>query len=272
MVFGFWWILFLLCISLKADTIQSIRIIGNNYTKEHVILREIQHPIPGEFDKFILEKDEDRVYNLGLFSTVDISTQSSVYIVTVVETFRVIPFPLLDYDEGKGFSYGGGIAYINFRGLNEKLTFGMLFGEEKTWFLDFMDPWITGDHVSINLGMYNFFTDGAVYAYKYQEKGGYAGSGFYRGNRNKYDVKMGIETIFLDTAGVTTDDRWDLESFSFDYHYLYAVFNYQYDTRDVYIDPTKGQHLKLHMKPRFGIRNTHNYYQFKYEHTYFYQI
>ena len=272
MVFGCWWILFLLCISLKAETIQSIRIIGNHYTKEHVILREIQHPIPGEFDKFILEKDEDRVYNLGLFSTVDISTQSSVYIVTVVETFRVIPFPLLDYDEGKGISYGGSVAYINFRGLNEKLTFGMLFGEETTWFLDFMDPWITGDHVSINLGMYNFFPDGAVYAYKYQEKGGYAGSGFYRGNRNKYDVKMGIETILLDTAGVTTDDRWDLETFSFDYHYLYAVFNYQYDTRDVYIDPTKGQHLKLHMKPRFGIRNTHNYYQFKYEHTYFYQI
>ena len=97
MVFGCWWILFLLCISLKAETIQSIRIIGNHYTKEHVILREIQHPIPGEFDKFILEKDEDRVYNLGLFSTVDISTQSSVYIVTVVETFRVIPFPLLGF-------------------------------------------------------------------------------------------------------------------------------------------------------------------------------
>ena len=266
------WFLIFLPISLCAEAILSIRIIGNQYTKEHVILREIQHPVPGELDESVLEKDRNRVYNLGLFSSVDITVQNSVYTVTVVETYRYIPFPMLDYDEGKGFSYGGGIAYINFRGLNEKLIFGMTLGQEKTWFLDFRDPWIAGDHVSISLGVYNFHSDGAVYAYKYGEKGGYAGSGFYRGDRNKYDVKIGFESISLDTTGITPDDRWDLETFSFDYHYLYAVFDYQYDTRDVFVDPTKGHYLILHFKPRFGLKNSQNYYQLGYNYTRYIQI
>ncbi len=257
---------------LHSKLVNSIKITGNQYTKNHIILREIQHPVPGNFNHSIAQEDRDRIYNLGLFSTVDVSEHDSIYTVTVVETFRFIPFPLVGYDEGKGLSYGGGVAFTNFRGLNEKLIFGMIFGQNKTWFLDFKDPWITGDHVSINLGMYNFFTDGAVYAFEYQEKGGYAGIGFYRGNHNKYDLKIGVETISLDTAGVISDDLWVLGKYFNDYHYLYAVFNYQYDTRDVFVDPTKGQHLKLHLKPRIGTKNTHNYYQFNCEHIYYYQI
>ena len=258
---------------LHSELVNSIQITGNQYTKDHIVLREIQHPVPGDFNQSVAQEDRDRIYNLGLFSTVDISEQDSIYTVTVVETFRFIPLPLVEYDEGKGLSYGGGIAYLNFRGLNEKLIFGMIFGQERTWFLDFKDPWIAGDHVSINLGMYDFFTDGAVYAYEYHEKGGYAGIGFYRGDRNQYDIKMGVETISLDTAGVTHREEFKpLDDFSNNYHYLYAVFNYQYDTRDVFVDPTKGQHLKLNLKPRIGVKKTHNYYQFNYEHTYFYQI
>ena len=257
---------------LHSELVNSIQITGNQYTKDHIVLREIQHPVPGDFNQSVAQEDRDRIYNLGLFSTVDVSAQGSVYTVTVVETFRFIPFPLVEYDEGKGLSYGGGVAYKNFRGLNEKLFFGMIFGQERTWFLDFQDPWIAGDHVSINLGMYDFFSDGAVYAYEYHEKGGYAGIGFYQGDHNKYNVKMGVKTISVDTAGVIPDERWVLGTFIYDYHYLYTIFNYQYDTRDVFVDPTKGQHLKLHLTPIIGFENTHNYYQFNYEHTYFYQI
>ncbi len=258
--------------TLHSELVQSIQIIGNQYTKDHIILREIQHSVPGDFNQSVAQEDRDRIYNLGLFSTVDIFEKDLLYTITVVETFRFLPFPLIEYDEGKGLSYGGGVAYKNFRGLNEKLFFGMIFGQERTWFLDFRDPWIAGDHISINLGIYDFFSDGNVYAYEYQEKGGYAGIGFYRGDSNKYDLKMGVETISLDTAGVIPDDRWALGIFNFDYHYLYGIFNYQYDTRDVFVDPTKGQHLKLHFKPRIGLENTHNFSQFNCEHTYYYQI
>ena len=252
---------------LKSDSIHSIKIIGNNHTKAKIILREIQHPIPGEIDSIIMETDRNRIYNLGIFSTVNISAIDSIYTITVVETFRIIPFPMVDYDEGKGFSYGGGMTNLNFRGLNEKLTFGILFGEDQTWFLNFIDPWIRGNHVSLKLGLYDYHTDGMVYAYNYREKGGFVGTGFFKSANHKFDLKLGAESITLDTTDVKKYGRWILNDFFSNYQYFYAEFNYQFDTRDIYIDPTKGQHFVFNILPRFGLYKTKGYHQYKIKYT-----
>ncbi len=272
MKFGFLFLSFFAI--LNAQKIQSVKIIGNLYTKDHIIKREITHPIPGDFSETHLKEDRNRIYNLGIFSTVDISVQNSVYTISVVETFRFLPFPLFKYDEGIGISYGGGLAYKNFRGLNQKLVFGMLSGKDKTWFIDFMDPWITGDHISINFGLYNFHADGSVYAYNYHEEGEYLGVGFYRGNQHKYYIKIGTETIQLDTVDLKINNRWDLNDTNFapKYSYLFTSLNYQYDTRDVFIDPSIGHHLSVHLKPRLGFNNTANHIQLKVKHTVYTQV
>ena len=74
--------------TLHSELVQSIQIIGNQYTKDHIILREIQHSVPGDFNQSVAQEDRDRIYNLGLFSTVDIFEKDSLYTITVVETFR----------------------------------------------------------------------------------------------------------------------------------------------------------------------------------------
>ena len=56
----------------SASIVKEINIVGNYYTKEHVIMREIYHPVPCEYDSTLSIKDKDRIYNLGLFSTVEI--------------------------------------------------------------------------------------------------------------------------------------------------------------------------------------------------------
>ena len=127
---------FSICI---ASWVESINIVGNKHTKKHIILSEIHHPIPGEFDTMLSVQDRDRIYNLGLFSTVEINQMDSSYIVFVVETFHLLPMPIVEYEEGKGFSYGAGITYLNFRGLNEKLTVGGIGGEEITYFFSHGD-------------------------------------------------------------------------------------------------------------------------------------
>ena len=114
----FFIILFSIC---KSKHINNINIIGNEHTKSHIIEREVQHIIPGVFDSTVATKDRDRIYNLGLFSTVEIYQLDSTYNIFVIETLNILPLPLVNYDEGKGFSYGGSIAFLNFRGLNEKL-------------------------------------------------------------------------------------------------------------------------------------------------------
>ena len=123
--------------NLKNISVEELKIIGNDHTRDFIIEREIHHLLPGEFDSTLVKKDRDRIYNLGLFSTVEIYQTDSIYNVLVIETFPFLPIPIVDYEEGKGFSYGAGIAYLNFRGLNEQLIFGGIKGEETIYFFDF---------------------------------------------------------------------------------------------------------------------------------------
>ena len=125
----------------NASVVQDIDIIGNHHTKKHIIIREIHHQFPGEYNSTHAQEDRNRIYNLGLFSTVEIYKIDSTYTIFLVETFRFLPIPLLEYSESKGFSYGAGISYLNFRGLNEKLLLGGMIGEEEAYF--FKIPCVT---------------------------------------------------------------------------------------------------------------------------------
>ena len=144
-------------------------------------------------------QDRDRIYNLGLFSTVEINQMDSSYIIFVVETFHLLPMPIVEYEEGKGFSYGAGITYLNFRGLNEKLTIGGIGGEETTYFFNFIDPWVYGDHGSIKAEIYQFHSESANYNYSYQKRAMLIGSGFFREKYHKFKSELGYEIIKLNT-------------------------------------------------------------------------
>ena len=101
--------------------VDSINIVGNDHTQNRIILREIQHPIPGEFDSTLSLEDRNRIYNLELFSSVEIKQIDSSYTIFLIETFRFIPIPIVEHSDAKGWRYGGGMAFLNFRGVNQKL-------------------------------------------------------------------------------------------------------------------------------------------------------
>ena len=84
-----------------ASQLEELKIIGNDHTRHEIILREIQHPIPGEFDSTLAQGDRNRIYNLGLFSTVEIVRVDSSYTIFLVEIFHFFPFPIVDYNEAK---------------------------------------------------------------------------------------------------------------------------------------------------------------------------
>ena len=65
------------------------------------------------------------------------------------------PFPIIEYDENEEFSYGGGFIHNNFRGRNENVATGMTIGNVEEYFLWYKNPWISGDHNSIEIGIYN---------------------------------------------------------------------------------------------------------------------
>ena len=172
-----------------ASFVENINIIGNKHTQDHIILREIYHPTSDDFDSTLALEDRNRIYNLGLFSTVEINPIDSSYTVFVVETFRILPLPLLEYEEGKGFSFGAGIAYLNFRGLNEKLYFGGTIGNVSTYFFNFYDPWKFGNHGSLQGKIYQFFTHSLIYNYEKQIKHKILLSTLFYNNQTNRDEK-----------------------------------------------------------------------------------
>ena len=110
------------------------------------------HPVNNALDSTILKEDINRLYNLGIFSSVDIKLENNIYKVNLVESFFIIPDLVIDYSEiARKWSYGLGLVHLNFMGLNQELYLGGAFIGEKWFAISLNNPWITGDHVSYNL-------------------------------------------------------------------------------------------------------------------------
>jgi len=262
----------LLCSMATATYVDKLNIIGNEYTKMHIIERELYHPIPGEYDSTLAFADRNRIYNLGLFSTVEIEQIDSFYTVFLVETFRFYPIPLVDHNEAKGWSYGGGIAFLNFRGMNQKLTFGGIIGEENTYFLDYRDPWIMGDHVSLYGSVYQFFTNNPFYLYHYKERGCSIGTGFNKKKSHKFKIEIGIEYSTIDTTEINTVAMEKYDNMPLHYKYIRGKLTYRYDTRDIYLDPTAGSLITIFLKPKLSFGQAENYHLFLFKYLKIFKI
>ena len=83
--------------STSARIIRSVRIEGNNVTQPYVILREMSLRAGDTLSNASLEKNQDRIYNLGLFNKVSIAHRDSAdvtdIVVNVVERWYIWPVP-----------------------------------------------------------------------------------------------------------------------------------------------------------------------------------
>lgn len=221
------------------NDIDTLMIFGNNKTKDHVILREILHPINQPLDSVILKDDINRLYNLGIFSSVDIQFEDNIYKVNLIESFSIIPDLVIDYSEiAKKWSYGLGLAHINFMGLNQQLYFGGAFIGEKWFAISLSNPWIYGDHISLETIFFNRYSDNPFYDYRFNETYFAIKSGFYKGLYNKFEYGLSYYRNKKHTSSELVNQNAPNEK-SF-YRYGSIEFDYQYDTRNVYRDPTKG--------------------------------
>ena len=178
----------------------------------------------------------------------------------------------MDYNEAKGWSYGGGISFINFNGLNQKLIFGGIGGEETTYFLNFHDPWITGDHVSLSGNVYQFNTKNPVYSYYYKENGINIGTGFYKNDVHKFNFLIGFENAFIDTVGFNDFEMDYPHEIVTEYQYIRGETGYVFDRRDIYLDPTSGEKFSFYFKPKISMGKPENYYRFQLGYSKYFQL
>ena len=232
-----------MCIGSQTN-IDTVIISGNKKTKNYIIEREILHPINSPLDSLVLKEDINRLYNLGIFSTVDINIENNIYYVNLVESFSILPDLVIDYSEiEKEWSYGLGLAHINFLGLNQSLYFGGAFIGNQKWFaLSLYNPWVYGDHISLRTILYNRFAENPFYDFSYNETYFLAESGFYRGLNNKFEFGL---SFYKNKKHTIFDANMMPENEQNHYRYVNIDFNYQYDTRDIYKDPLKGSLFEI---------------------------
>jgi outer membrane protein assembly factor BamA len=132
--------------------VEGIVISGTNITNDEVILREMSLKKGDLFTLDKYQKDIQRIYNLRLFTKVDIipipvSPKRIMLNVDVQERWYIFPFPEWGMDEGQWSKIwiGARLKWDNFRGRNESIAlfFRVLYNPAVS--LAYNVPWIGKD-------------------------------------------------------------------------------------------------------------------------------
>jgi outer membrane protein insertion porin family len=126
---------------------------GNRVTRDHVIAREIEISVDQPLRAEALRADYLRLENLGIFAKIEPrlhATEGGVEVeYRLVEMPSYIPYLAFRYTEENGFSIGPALSSVNLFGRAISVAGRALFGGTTTFLVDFNDPWMTGNHVSL---------------------------------------------------------------------------------------------------------------------------
>jgi len=242
--------------ALTGQTVSAINIEGNRVTQNHIILREISQAIGEPYDSLAAESDRNRIYNLGIFDAVDIYPEplpdGSVRLTAVVrETIRMLPVPIAYQVDDLGWSYGGGISFINFRGLNQRLDLSATTGVEKTYNILFFDPWKWGQRVSVKVWAAQRYQGHPVWDYRVKTSRFEFGLGKFSTQKidagrlavivEELEIEWRPDSRGLDPPdGLRSTVRHSFARFRMDLHRR---------TMDIWRDPENGYRLYIQVTP-----------------------
>lgn len=248
LIFPIFLLITALCLAeeLSQKIVSSVHIKGNRQTKSIVILREMLTKPGDVLNEENLKKDRNRIKNLGLFADVKVYPESlfadSVdVVVEVKETFYWFPLPSLGWSEETGWSYGGGIAFINFRGMNQQLYFMFMLGGEKALSFGFYQPWSPGQPLTYEITLERGTCKRKYEGFKETEtllKGDW---GKYLTENLKTKISLGIQQVESDTAGKTISSK-NRDRF------ILLGGEVKFDTRDLHENPSHGWYNSLSME------------------------
>ena len=219
--------------------VSEIQIIGNEITKQYIIQREIQHQKNVSLDSTVAGEDRNRIENLGIFSIVEwqglpLEDGTIILQFIVLESWRFLPGLIPFYEEGKGWIVSGGLIINNFRGRNQTLALGGEFGGRTAYGLQYSDPWMAGDHLSLDFSIGNSAQYHLFLPYEITTSSFQLNMGRYFGYSIK--TKIGFELEKKSFRALKS-------SSSHHFEYIAPMINVQYDTRDLYSDPSSGIYI-----------------------------
>lgn len=136
----------------SGTRIDSIKVVGNKQTDSDIILRELTFKVGDKVDQKLLEYNRERIYTLGIFSSVDLSINKienkNVLLIQVQESWYIYPLPFVTIKDRdwKKVSYGIFVIIKNFRGRNELLETSGSLGYDPSVYLSYYNPYLNWKH------------------------------------------------------------------------------------------------------------------------------
>ena len=260
-------------ITISEGKIENIVLVGNEKTKDKVILRELRFKKGQPFNKFLASRSMERLYNLGYFEDVNMKLlpgtegdhNVSVEIDVIEQKTGIVTV-------GAGYSDSDGMVGIfelgdtNFRGTGDKVNLHWEFGgagHGKNYQLSYTKPWINSNGDSLGASIFNrvykyddYNADGDTIAeYDKRRKGWNLTWGRvsdeYRTNylnfesvKESYEDEDGFQWgsgASKETAA--TKAKWRKAIFDNFGRTNSLTFTHVYDNRDNYFNASKGRRL-----------------------------
>lgn len=270
-------------VTISEGNVEDITIVGNEKTKNNVIMRELRFKKGRPFNKFLASRSMERLYNLGYFEDVNMKLlpgQKDEH--AVIVEIDVIEQKTGIITVGAGYSDSDGAVGIielgdnNFRGTGDKVNIHWEFGgagNGKNYTLSYTKPWINSRGDSLGASIFNriyeyddYNSEGDTVAeYDKRRRGwnltwGHV-SDEYRTNyinfesvKESYDDHDGFEPGSVMINHMATEGLASTQYEKSDWYKAIMnnfgttnslTFTHVYDNRDNYFNASKGRRLSF---------------------------
>lgn len=282
---------------INEGTVEDIVVHGNKKTKDYVILREFNQKKGQPFNKFLVRRSIEKVYNLGYFDDVNVRLLEGSTPDKIVIEVDVLEHKTGTITLGAGYSHSDGMVGIvevgedNLRGTGDKVKVHWEFGGTagyRNYSVSYLRPWI--DDKATSLGVTIFDRRDAYTDY---DGHGNDVSEYVKGQKG-FNISLGRQTGEFTRDYVTLESRkdswiydsdnmsgyrYDLGSdYAYNNGYDFAKDNYigknfgrtnsatwqkVYDSRDNIYDPTRGRRISTTVQwAGHGFGGDFDYYKF----------
>lgn len=283
-------------VDISEGMVEDFVLVGNDKTKDKVILREMKLKKGKPFNKFLASRSMERLYNTGYFEDVNMKllpgkeNEHNVIIeIDVIEQKTGIVTVGAGYSDSDGTVGIVELGDTNFRGTGDKVNFHWEFGgagDGKNYTISYTRPWINSNGDSLGASIFNriytyddYDADGNEIAeYDKRRKGwnitwGHV-SDDYRTNyfnfdstKESYDDHDGFEWGSAATSKghteKTMDDEWYgaiMNNFGTTNSF---TFTHVFDNRDNYFNASRGRRISFSAQwGGHGLGGDYDFYKF----------
>lgn len=151
-------------IAINEGVVEDIVVHGNKKTKDYVILREFNQKKGQPFNKFLVRRSVEKVYNLGYFDDVNIRLLEGSTPDKIVIEVDVLEHKTGTITLGAGYSDSDGVVGIvevgedNLRGTGDKIKVHWEFGGTagyRNYSVSYLRPWIDDKATSLGVTIFD---------------------------------------------------------------------------------------------------------------------